>query len=222
MDKNNALHTFCHADGTYHLLACILSAASCNEWFCRRVLGREDYAVLQSGITEQMLGAGEVFFLPYLMGERSPINDVCATGMFIGLRPNTTAEEMLLAVLEGVAFAVKENMDVAESLGIRVEESTLCGGGAKSPLWRRILANVLNIKLNLLACEEGPGYGAAMLAMVASGKYESIASCAECFVQMSASVLPEERIAARYAEKYQKYRKLYPAVKALYRELKEN
>ena len=141
VDINNALHSFCHADGYYHLMGCMLSAASCNKWFCNEILKNDKYEEEQADITDDMLGKNEVFFLPYLMGERSPINDTNATGMFIGLRPNTSRKDMILAILEGVAFAIRDNVEVAKKLGINIEKSTVCGGGAKSKLWMKILAN---------------------------------------------------------------------------------
>ncbi len=219
-DPAEAIHSFCHADGGYHLMGCILSAASCNKWFCEEILGTSEYSRQEAEIDDAMLGNHEVLFMPYLMGERSPINDTDASGLFIGLRPNTTAAQMHLAVLEGVAFAIRENLDVMERLGVSVTQSTLCGGGAKSPLWRRILANVLNIALLLPETEEGPGYGAAMLAMVGSGRYPDVGACADALVRTKGAVLPEGELSERYARQYKKYRAVYPAVKELYKELR--
>ena len=116
VDKNNALHSFCHASGEYHLMACILSAASCNKWFCSDILGTEDYIAEESVITDENLGRNDIFFLPYLMGERSPINDTDARGTFIGMRMDTKREDMLLAVLEGVAFAIRDNFEIAKTV----------------------------------------------------------------------------------------------------------
>ena len=157
--RNNTLHAFCHADGHYHLMGCILSAASCNQWFCEKVLDSTDYDGLQGEITDDMLGRGDVFFLPYLMGERCPANDTDATGVFLGLRPDVTRAEMLLAVLEGVCFAIRDNLELVRGLGVQIERSTVSGGGAKSPLWMKILANVLDITLCIPETEEGPSLG---------------------------------------------------------------
>ena len=218
VDDNNALHAFCHSDGGYHLMGCILSAASCNMWFCDKVLKEGDYSAVQAEIDEAELGGGDIFFLPYLMGERSPINDTDATGLFIGLRPDTTRSDMLLAVLEGVAFAVRDNVEIAKKLGIDIRESTVCGGGAKSPLWMKILANVLDINLCMPNVEEGPGLGAAQLAMVASGQYGSLGEIPG--VQIRETIIPERALVGKYNKKYEKFKKIYPSVKALYKELK--
>ena len=101
-------------------MGCMLSAASCNKWFCEEVLKTEDFAGEQAKIDENLLGKNNVFFLPYLMGERSPINDTDATGMFIGMRPDTDRYAMLLAVLEGVSFAIRDSLEVAKKLGIEI------------------------------------------------------------------------------------------------------
>lgn len=220
VDKFNALHSFAHADGGFHLMGCILSAASCHKWLCDKVLCEKDYALLENEIDTSLLGKNELFFLPYLMGERSPINDTDATGMFIGLRPDTSRSQMLLAVLEGVSFAIRDNIEIAKSLGIDVQASCLCGGGAKSKLWRKILANILNIQLNIPVAEEGPGYGSAILAMVGAGEYKSVSECAEKLVGIKEKVYPEEELVALYEERYQKFKLIYPAVKVLYKAIK--
>ena len=220
VDPNNALHAFAHADGKYHLMGCMLSAGSCNKWFCEDILSTQDYVGEQQAVADEALGRNRVFFLPYLMGERSPINDTDARGQVIGLAMDTTRADMIQAVLEGVAFAIRDSFEVAKSLGIHIERSMLCGGGAKSPLWQRIMANVLNIPLDIPQTEEGPGYGGAMLAMVGCGEYADVKACANALVRTTGSVLPEREIAERYECSYRKFQKIYPAVKELFRELR--
>ena len=219
VDPHNALHSFAHANGRYHLMGCMLSAASCNRWFCEEILKTADFAAEQAAVAEDSLGKNRVFFLPYLMGERSPINDTDARGTFIGLSMDTTREELVLAVLEGVAFAIRDSFEVAKSLGLRIARSGLCGGGARSPLWRRIMANVLDLPLDIPRTEEGPGYGAAMLAMVGCGAYGSVDECARALVKVSETVEPEPALAARYEERYAKFRRIYPACRELFKEL---
>ena len=143
VDENNALHSFAHADGNYHLMGCMLSAASCNKWWMEDILKTKDFGKEQEGI--QKLGENNVFFLPYLMGERSPHNNPDARAMFIGMSMDTTREDMTQAVLEGVAFGLRDSLEVARSLGIQIERTKICGGGAKSPLWKKIIANVMNL-----------------------------------------------------------------------------
>ncbi len=220
-DEKQAIHSFCHADGGYHLMGCILSAASCNKWFCEEILNTRNYKTEEDAVLLEMLGKNDVFFLPYLMGERSPINDTNASGMFIGLRPNTSRAQMYQAVLEGVAFAIKDNFEIIRGLGIDIGSSCLCGGGAKSKIWREILANVLDIELKVPVSEQGPGYGAVILSMVGAGRFDNVQHGAEEFFHVKEKVRPNEALAALYAQKYEKYRKIYPAVKSLYREIKE-
>ena len=219
VDPNNALHAFAHADGGYHLMGCMLSAASCNKWLMDDILRTKDYAGEQAPITDEKLGTNHVYFLPYLMGERSPINDTNARGAFIGMSMDTSRADMTQAVLEGVAFAIRDSVEVAKSLGIPLTSSMLCGGGAKSPLWRRILANALNMPLTSPASEQGPGMGGAMLAMVACGAYGSVAEACAKLVTVSETVAPDPEIAARYEARYQQFRLIYPALKGLYPQL---
>ena len=148
VDENNALHSFAHADG---------------------ILKTKDFGKEQEGI--QKLGENNVFFLPYLMGERSPHNNPDARAMFIGMSMDTTREDMTQAVLEGVAFGLRDSLEVARSLGIQIERTKICGGGAKSPLWKKIIANVMNLKVDVIESEEGPALGGAMLAAVGCGEY---------------------------------------------------
>ncbi len=220
VDKFNALHSFCHADGGYHLMGCILSAASCNKWLCEDILKTDDYASEQINITDDKLGSNHIYFLPYLMGERSPINDTDARGTFTGIRMDTKRENMVQAVLEGVAFAIRDCLEVAKASGIDIRESTLCGGGAKSPLWQKIFANVLNIPINIPQTEQGPGYGGAMLSMVGTGEFNDVKSCADTFVKIKKTIYPVKNIAERYEKQYEKYKKIYPSMKNIFKEIK--
>lgn len=221
VDSFNALHSFAHADGGWHLMGCMLSAASCNKWLMEDILGTTDYAAEQAPITENALGCNHVFFLPYLMGERSPINDVNARGTFIGMTMDTSRADLTQAVLEGVAFAIRDSFEVAKSLGLPIPSSKICGGGAKSPLWKKIFANVLNIPLESVASEQGPGMGGAMLAMVACGAYPSVQAACDSLVRVVSTVNPEPELAARYEARYQQFRKIYPACKQLFAEFME-
>lgn len=220
VDSTNGLHAFAHADGGWHLMGCMLSAASCNKWFCEEILGTTDFSGEQAQIREESLGENHVFFLPYLMGERSPINDTNARGTFMGMTMDTTRADMVQAVLEGVAFAIRDSVEVARSLGIEICSSKLCGGGAKSSLWKRILANVLNIELEIPVSEQGPGMGGAMLSMVACGEYDSVEDCCKAITAVADTVKPEPELAAKYEARYQQFKKIYPACKALFAELK--
>lgn len=218
VDGNNALHSFAHADGSYHLMGCMLSAASCNKWWMDGVLGTGEYAREQRGVAR--LGENHVYFLPYLMGERSPHNDPDARGAFLGLTMDTTRADMTQAVLEGVAFALRDSLEVARSLGILATRAKLCGGGARSPLWRRILANVLGICVEVPEVEEGPSMGGAMLAAVACGEYRSVAEAAQRIVRVRGVIEPEPGLEALYEARYRQFKEIYPALKPLFQKLK--
>lgn len=217
VDKNNALHAFAHADGHYHLMGCMLSAASCNKWWMDEIVGTKDYAKEQARMTN--LGENHVYFLPYLMGERSPHNNPNARGTFIGMTMDTSRADMTQAVLEGVAFALRDSFEVAKSLGIVIERTKICGGGAKSPLWRQIIANVLNIKVDSIESEEGPALGGAILAAVACGEYASIEEATSKLVKVVETIEPEPEIALKYEERYAQFKEIYPACKALFNKL---
>lgn len=214
VDKNNALHAFAHADGHYHLMGCMLSAASCNKWWMDEIIGTKDYAAEQKQI--EKLGENHVYFLPYLMGERSPHNDPNARATFIGMTMDTTRADMTQAVLEGVAFALRDSLEVARALGIHIERTKICGGGAKSPLWKKIIANVMNLKVDVIESEEGPALGGAILAAVACGEFASVEDAAQKLVKIVDTVEPDPELVEKYEARYQQFRQIYPTCKELF------
>jgi xylulokinase len=129
---------------------------------------------------------------------------------------DNTRADMTQAVLEGVAFALRDSMEVARSLGIAPERTKICGGGAKSPLWQKMMANIMNMKVDILEVEEGPSLGGAMLAAVACGEYASVEDAAKAIVKVKKTVEPDPAIAARYEERYNVFKQIYPACKGVY------
>ena len=214
VDRFNALHSFAHADGHYHLMGCMLSAASCNKWWMDGIIGTGDYAGEQKAIDK--LGENHVFFLPYLMGERSPLNDPAARGTFIGMTMDTTRADMTQAVLEGVAFALRDSFEVAKALGINITRTKISGGGAKSPLWKKIICNVLGIKVDVVEVEEGPSMGGAMLAAVACGEYPDVVSAAKSIVRIVDTIEPDPELVEKYNARYAQFSQIYPAVKEIF------
>lgn len=212
VDDKNALHSFAHADGKWHLMGCILSAASCRKWWLEDILGSSDYAGDENDAAE---GESGIIYLPYLMGERSPHNDVNAKGAFIGLGAASTKGQMSRAVMEGVAFALKDCMAIAVSQGIDVRKTRICGGGAKSALWKQIVADVLEIPVESPVTEQGPAYGAAILAMVGAGEYGDVIAAAEKLVKTKETVYPSDNL-EYYRKKYKNFRALYPALKEIF------
>ena len=218
-ERNNALHSFAHATGKWHLMGCILSAASCSKWWIEDILKTEDYAG-QTKNCDCLLGRNNVYFLPYLMGERSPHNDVDARGAFIGISADTSREQMSLAVLEGVAFALRDCTEAAKQSGLNIISTNICGGGARSAIWKNIIANVLNADVCSLATEQGPAYGAAILAMTGAGEYKSIDDAVNNTVSVTSVVSPSPEIAGLYDKKYKVFRSLYPALKDIFHDMR--
>ena len=192
---NPALHSFCHANGKYHLMGCILSAASCNKWL-NEVVFESDYSI--SADSESGL-----YFLPYLSGERCPHNDGDVKGAFIGLTHATKREDMQRSVFEGVSFAIKDCIELCPE---KITKATVCGGGTKSREWMQILSDILGIELSVID-NEGPAYGGALLA-----------AGVQKMPQIKYSVLPNRDLIEKYAKKYKKYKMLYPALKDFYKE----
>ncbi|QOV20190.1 xylulokinase [Blautia liquoris] len=217
VDRYNGLHSFDHADGYFHLMGCMLSAASCNKWWMEEIVKTKDYGKEQEKIKN--LGENHVFFLPYLMGERSPHNNPNARGTFIGMTMDTTREDMTQAVLEGVAYAIRDSFEIAKSLGIVIGRTKICGGGAKSALWKKIIANVLGIKVDVPESEEGPGYGGAILAAVACGEYDSVSDACDQLIRVVDTIEPEEELVQKYNQRYTQFKKIYPTLKELYDEI---
>ena len=165
------------------------------------------------------LGENHVYFLPYLMGERSPYNNPNARGTFIGMSMDTTRENMTQAVLEGVAFALRDSFEVAKALGIKIERTKICGGGAKSPLRKKMIANILNVKVDVIESEEGPALGGAMLAAVANGEFASVEDAAAKIVKIIDTVEPDPELVEKYEARYQQFKQIYPACKELFPKL---
>ncbi|MPM08582.1 Xylulose kinase [bioreactor metagenome] len=208
---NHAIHAFAHANGKYHLMGCMLSAASCYKWWMDEILRSDAYGREQDAIRE--LGNNSILFAPYFMGERTPHNDTEVRGAFIGLSLGTKREDMTQAILEGVAFAIRDSVEIARSLGIDIKKTRICGGGAKSTVWKTIIANVLQIPVESIETDEGPALGAAMLAAVGCGVYQSAGEFADLAVNVTDVVYPDEKIAKRYDVKYLEFLKLYPAIR---------
>lgn len=212
--SNHSLHAFCHANGAYHLMGVMLSAASCNQWWMESVLKSKDYAAEQAAI--EKLGQNEVFFLPYLMGERTPHNDAAARGAFVGLSMSDDRAAMTQAVLEGVAFGLRDALEIAREQGLKISQSKICGGGAKSQVWRKIISSVLNLSLERLETDEGPALGGAILATVGAGVYPSTSVACRQMLGQGQIEPADQVLVAAYDERYQRYKQLYPALKAFY------
>ncbi len=214
VDENNSLHAFAHADGRYHFMGVMLSAAASNKWWMDEVLGTREYEKEQQAITK--LGENNVYFLPYLMGERTPHNNPNARGTFIGMTMDTTRANMTQAVLEGVAFALRDSFEIVKSLGVKIDRIRINGGGAKSPLWCKIIADVLNVKVDKINSTEGPAFGAAILAAVGCGRYANVEEATGKLIKVTGTTEQDPEEVERYNRKYEVFKELYPALKGIY------
>lgn len=212
LDRESAIHSFCSASRNYHQMACMLSAAVCCNWWTEKIL-RDSYDSLPQ--KEKALGENEVFFLPYLMGERSPLNDTKIRGMFYGMSLDTDKDDMSLAVLEGVAFALRHNIELIKAMGINIEKSNICGGGTKNKLWLKIISNVLAIDLDIPESGEGAALGAAMLAAKGVMTKQEYAELENKVYRIKETISPCYELIKKYEEKYKQWLKLYPALKTV-------
>jgi xylulokinase len=221
VDSKNSLHSFCHANGRYHQMGVTLAAAASLKWWAQEVIGSENFDGLLAEAEEAAI-EDSVFYLPYLMGERTPHNDPFCRGVFIGMNMTHQRKHLTRAVLEGVAFSLRDTFEIMKAMGIRAPIVRINGGGAKSKLWCKIISDVLNVKVEKLNTDEGPAYGAAILAAVGSGRFATVESACASFLKVTESIDPDETNVGLYNQKYKKFREIYPATKELFRKLTVN
>ncbi len=214
--EDSSLHSFCHADGNYHVMGVLLQAASAYDWWVKDILAKDYGEVLPE---EDSMDPDRPFFMPYLMGERSPHNDEKVRGAFIGLNRKTSAQAMSLAVMEGVSFALRDCLEIAQKQGIRVTDSNLTGGGAKNALWPQMLADTVNLNIHEGQEQAGPAIGAVVLAGKGAGIYKSLEEGIACFKGETEQVVePRADFVQYYDARYRQFKKLYPSLKQFYQE----
>jgi xylulokinase len=217
VDPEGRLHAFCHAvPGMWHLMGVMLSAAGSFRWY-RDVLGNgQSYDELTALAAKAPPGCEGLVFLPYLTGERTPYPDPHAKGAFVGLTLRHTKAHLTRAVLEGVTFGLRDSLELMRSLGLSMTQVRASGGGAKSALWRQILADVFAVPIVTVNVTEGAAYGAALLAGVGAGVFASVADAARAAIRLTGETRPGPDAPA-YAPAYPRFRALYPALKAEFR-----
>ncbi len=231
-DPQGRIHTFNHSvEGMWYLMGVELSAGMSLRWYRETngltetamapYLGKDPYELLSEEASRAPLGSNGVIFLPYLSGERTPHKDPYARGVFFGISISTRREEMIRAIMEGVTFGLMDSVVIMEDLGVKIKEVRAIGGGARSPFWRKIQADVFGRELFVMEKDEGPAYGAAILAGVGAGMFRNIEEGVEALVKVKDVVEPDPENTKRYREFYQLYRSLYPALKDRFKELKE-
>jgi len=221
VDSANRLHVFCHANGKWHSMGVMLSAASCLKWWIDNVhYGLPNpYNALLSEAEDVPIGSTGLYFLPYLMGERTPHSDPNARGVFIGLTMSHTRAEMTRAILEGVAYGLNDSLQIIRDMGIPVDQVRVTGGGAKSRLWRSVLADVFGTPISSIGSSEGPAFGAAVLAAVGAGAYSSVnAACSE-LTEIAETIQPNLENSDNYKTGQLLYQGLYSDLKERFQDL---
>lgn len=217
IEPQGRLHAFCHAvPGRWHLMGVMLSAAGSLQWYRDALAPNVSFDELVGEASQVKSGSDGLLFLPYLSGERTPHPDPLARGAWVGLTMRHTRGHLTRAVLEGVAFGLKDIFLLMQESGVRsVDQVRVSGGGAKSSLWRQILADVLGTELVTVNTTEGAAYGAALLAGVAAGVWPNVDAACEHTIRVNDGVSPEPRNVARYDEMYRQYQSLYPALRPI-------
>lgn len=209
VDDDNRLHAFCHANGHYHTMGVMLSAANCLKWWVEQG-SKAGFDILLEEIDNTIT---EVIFLPYLMGERTPYPDPNARGTFIGMDTTTNRQDMTKAVLEGVSFGLKDSLDLLVDLNIPIDEIRVIGGGARSMKWRQILADVFGREIVGINTNQGGALGAAILAAVGDGAFSSVSEATTQIIKTVDKVVPNMDNHIKYLEKHKKYQALYQHLK---------
>jgi len=213
-DPAGRVHTFCHAArGKWHVMGVTQGAGLSLQWFRNQLAPGLSYDALTAEAATATAGSQGLFWLPYLMGERTPHLDAAARGGWIGLTASHTRADLIRALIEGVSYSQKDCLDIIEQLGIQVRSVRVSGGGARSPFWRQLLADILAKPVVTLETQEGSAYGAALLAMVGTGEYASAAEVCRAVIRETAAVEPRPKEADLYREAHAVYRDLYPALK---------
>ncbi len=231
IDSRGRVHTFCSAvPGTWHVMGVEQAAGLSLKWFrdtfCQAeieaagAMGVDPYVLMNDAIRKSPMGANRLFYLPYLMGERTPHLDPDCRGAFIGLSAMHTRRDLMRAVMEGATYALKDSLSVLSEMGVAPNEMLACGGGAKSPLWRQMLADVFAMPVRMTLSSEGAALGVAILAAVGAGIYPDVRTACHQMVGYGAAQAPSADAVAFYAKGYALYRTLYPALKESFLALK--
>lgn len=213
IEPDGRLHAFCHSvPGKWHLMGVMLSAAGSLRWHRDTFAPGIDFGEFVSAAGDIPAGSDGLFFLPYLTGERTPHPDPLARGGFIGLTVRHTLPHLTRSVLEGVSYGLRDSFELMKAAGLSdISQVRVTGGGAKSPFWLQILADILNVELVTVSAEEGAAYGAALLAATGAGAFESVPSACKNIIQITGHTAPGKNVQT-YEELYPIYRDLYPAL----------
>ncbi|GAU79555.1 xylulokinase [Fusibacter sp. 3D3] len=212
MDEQLRLHAFCHANGRYHSMGVMLSAANCLKWWTDTVNADVPFKTLLAEAEAVPTSDQHVLFLPYLTGERTPYANPDARGTFIGMTPTTTRGHFTRAILEGVAFGLKDSLEILRAIQVPMDEIRVIGGGSKSDFWLKIIATIFNLSVRRINTDQGGALGAAILAAVGAGAFESVEEACDKIVKPLDAINPERADVQFYADLYRRYQGLYKAL----------
>jgi xylulokinase len=216
-DPAGRVHTFCHAvRDKWHVMGVTQGAGLSLQWFRNQLAPGVEYDALMKEAEASPAGAQGLFWLPYLMGERTPHLDATARGGWIGLTNSHRRADLIRAVIEGVSYSQRDCLDIVESLGVPLSSVRASGGGAKSPFWRQLLADILGKRVVTLETQEGSAYGAALLALAGTGEYASVPEVCRNTVRETESVSPRAKESTYYGTAHGVYEALYPALKPIF------
>jgi xylulokinase len=221
-DPAGRVHTFCHAiPGVWHVMGVTQGAGLSLQWFRNRLAPGTDYDVLTAEAAQSPAGAHGLFWLPYLMGERTPHLDANARAAWVGLTAKHARADLVRAILEGVCYSQKDGLEIIRQLGARPSVVRLSGGGAKSAFWHQLFADIFNVRVAILETQEGSAYGAALLALVGTGEYKSAVEVCRAVIKEVSVKGPEPQAARSYEAGYRLYNTLYPALRASFQAISE-
>ena len=219
-DPAGRVHTFCHAvRNKWHVMGVTQGAGLSLQWLRNRLAPGVSYDELTAEAAESPAGSQGLFWLPYLMGERTPHLDASARGGWIGLTAKHERADLIRALIEGVSYSQRDCLNIIESLGVAVNSVRVSGGGAQSAFWRRLLASILNKRVVTLETQEGSAYGAALLALAGTGAYGSVPEACRATIRETESVVPQDPDAAFYEKGHRVYQALYPALQPIYAQI---
>jgi xylulokinase len=230
IDPKGRVHTFCCAvPGCWHVMGVTLAAGLSLKWFRDNIadnykvkaeeLGKDPYVLMNEAVAKIPCGSDRLMYLPYLMGERTPHLDPNCRGVFFGLSAIHTKENMMRAVMEGVAYSLSDCYDILKEMGVTVDEMMACGGGGKSPVWRQMLADMFECEVKTLTSEEGPALGVAILAGVGAGIFKDVVSACDEFIKTGTNCSPIKEESEYYKQGHALYKKVYAQLKGCYQDL---
>jgi xylulokinase len=221
-DPLGRVHTFCHAvPDKWHVMGVTQSAGLSLQWLRNQLAPGVTYDALMLEAATAPAGSQGLFWLPYLMGERTPHLDPRARGGWIGLTAKHTRADLIRSIVEGVSYSQRDCLEIVEQLGVPASSIRASGGGARSPFWRQILADVFGKRVARLENQEGSAYGAALLAMVGTGEFATVPEACAATIRETESVMPRASESKTYAEGYETWRALYPALRPIYARIAE-